>query len=76
MYIPFAHCECLSATVIQYHLLQCRVCAVLVHYNICNILVQVNQDDLKLSGTHQLLVCAADVNILGGGVFYTSIGSC
>jgi len=29
--------------------------------------VPVNQDGLKLNGTHHLLVCA-DVNILGGGV--------
>jgi hypothetical protein len=29
---------------------------------------QENQDDLKLSGTHQLLVYADDVNILGGSV--------
>ena len=28
--------------------------------------VQVNQDDLKLNGTHQLLAYADDVNILGG----------
>jgi thiamine monophosphate synthase len=28
----------------------------------------VNQDDLKLNGTHQLLVYADDVNILGGSV--------
>jgi len=29
---------------------------------------QVNQDGLKLYGTHQLLVYADDVNILGGSV--------
>jgi hypothetical protein len=30
--------------------------------------VQVNQDGLKLNGTHQLLTYAGDVNILGGSV--------
>ena len=30
--------------------------------------VQVNQDDMKLYGTHQLLAYANDVNILGGGI--------
>ena len=30
--------------------------------------VQVNQDDLKLNGTHQLLAYADDVNIFGGSV--------
>jgi hypothetical protein len=28
--------------------------------------IQVNQDDFQLNSTHQLLVCADDVNILGG----------
>ena len=30
--------------------------------------VQVNQDGLKLNGTHQFLVYADDVNIMGGRV--------
>ena len=30
--------------------------------------VQVNQDGLKLNGTHQLLAYADDINILGGSV--------
>jgi hypothetical protein len=35
--------------------------------------VQVNQDGLKLNGTHQLLFYADDVNILGGSVHTTRI---
>jgi hypothetical protein len=30
--------------------------------------VQVNQDGLKLDGTHQLMIYADNVNILGGSV--------
>jgi hypothetical protein len=30
--------------------------------------VQVNQDGLKLNGTHQLLLYADDINTLGGNV--------
>ena len=33
--------------------------------------VQVNQDGMKLNGTHQLLVYAADVNILGVSIHTT-----
>ena len=31
-------------------------------------MVHINQDGLKLNGTHQLLVYADDVNMLGGNV--------
>ena len=31
--------------------------------------VQVNQDGLKLNGTHQLLPYAGDINVLGEGVY-------
>jgi hypothetical protein len=34
----------------------------------CAINVQLNQDGLKLNGTHQLLAYADDVNLLGGSV--------
>ena len=33
--------------------------------------IQVNQDGLQLNGTHQLLVYADDVNILGGNMHTT-----
>ena len=31
--------------------------------------VQVNQNSLKLNGTHQLVVNADDVNVLGGSIY-------
>jgi len=36
--------------------------------NKCIVYVTVNQDGLKLNGTHQLPAYADDVNILGGSV--------
>ena len=43
---------------------------VLVNFVLENTItrVQVNQDGMKSNGTHQLLVYADDVNILGGSV--------
>ena len=42
--------------------------------------VQINQGGLKLNSTHQLLICADDVNILGGTIHITKknrhISSC
>jgi len=32
-------------------------------------MVQVNQNSLKLNGTHQLVVNADDVNVLGGSIY-------
>ena len=37
-----------------------------LHFITCN--KKLNQDGLKLNGTHQLLAYADDVNILGGSV--------
>jgi len=38
-------------------------------FQYANRRVQVNQDGMKLNGTHQLLVYADDVNILGGSIY-------
>ena len=32
--------------------------------------IHAQQEGLKLSGTHQLLVCADDINLLGGNILY------
>jgi hypothetical protein len=42
----------------------------LFHFTLEHVItgVQINQDGLKLNGTHQLLVYADDVNILSGSV--------
>ena len=37
-------------------------------FQYANRRVQVNQDGMKLNGTHQLLVYGDDLNILGGSV--------
>jgi hypothetical protein len=37
--------------------------------------VQANQDGLQLNGTHQLLVYADDVNVLGGSVHTVTTNS-
>jgi hypothetical protein len=37
--------------------------------------VQISQDGLKLSGTHQLLVYADDVNVLGGSMHALVVAS-
>jgi len=39
-----------------------------IAFQLCFRRVQVNQNGLKLNGTHQLLVYVDDVNILGGSV--------
>jgi len=39
-----------------------------VFFRICHLEVRVNQEGLKLNGSHQILVYADDVNILGGSV--------
>ena len=38
------------------------------HHGMARGKVQVNQDGLKLNGTHQLLAYADNVNILGGSI--------
>ena len=43
-----------------------RHCFSTLDYAIRRVLVK--QDGLKLNSTHQLLVCADDVNILGGSL--------
>ena len=42
--------------------------AVQLSFKVCIKKVQVNQDDLKLNGTHQQLAYADDVNILRGSI--------
>ena len=44
----------------------CSIFVIVLQYAIRT--VQVNQDGLKLNGTHQLLAYADDVNILGGSI--------
>jgi len=42
-----------------------------IAFHVCFKRVQVNQDGWKLTGTHQRLVYADAVNILGGSVHIT-----
>ena len=39
-----------------------------IHFYLACVPQKVNQDGLKLNGTHQLLAYADDVNILGGSI--------
>jgi hypothetical protein len=45
-----------------------RRCSIAIAFQLCFRRVQVSQDGLKLNGTHQLLVYADDINVLGGNV--------
>ena len=47
-------------------MLYCHCFSTLLEYAIRR--VKVKQDGLKLNGTHQLLVYAGDVNVLGGSI--------
>jgi len=45
-----------------------RRCSVAIAFQLCVRKVQVSQDGLKLNGTHQLLVYADNVIVLGGNI--------